>query len=98
MAIETNITLGDLVNTAGFLFAGMGFVYTMYYRTKGVEGGIAMVNKRLDDVDQELQKQTSILVQLAEQRTRIKGLEDRLDELFRHERSLEARMKQMGGC
>ncbi len=96
MAIESNVTLGDIVNAAGFMMAGIGFVYTMYYRTKGVEGGIALVNKRLDGVDQELQKQTSILVQLAEQRTRIKGLEDRIDELFRQERLLEMRMRQMG--
>lgn len=69
------VRLGDLINLLGFLFAGIGFVYTMYYRTKSVEGGIDRVYKRLDSVDNELKRQTDILIQLAEQRQRITALE-----------------------
>lgn len=75
------IRIGDIVNLIGVIVAGIGFVYTMYYRTKSVEGGIDRVYKRLDSVDHELKRQTDILVQLAEQRQRIASLESAVREI-----------------
>lgn len=83
------IRLGDIVNLVGFIIAGVGFVYTMYYRTKSVEGGIDRVYKRLDSVDHELKRQTDILVQLAEQRQRLSALESMMRDL---------RSETRGGC
>ena len=83
------IRLGDIVNLVGFIMAGVGFVYTMYYRTKSVEGGIDRVYKRLDSVDHELKRQTDILVQLAEQRQRLSALEQMMRDL---------RSETRGGC
>lgn len=83
------IRLGDIVNLVGFIMAGVGFVYTMYYRTKSVEGGIDRVYKRLDSVDNELKRQTDILVQLAEQRQRLSALESMMRDF---------RSETRGGC
>jgi hypothetical protein len=87
--VINEIRLGDIVNLVGFIMAGVGFVYTMYYRTKSVEGGIDRVYKRLDSVDHELKRQTDILVQLAEQRQRLSALEQMMRDL---------RSETRGGC
>lgn len=79
-----DMRLGDLITLSGFVVAAFGFLYTMDYRTKSLEGGLGKLDLRLNNVDSELRKHTEILVQLAEQRQRIASLEAAIDRITRN--------------
>lgn len=68
-------SIGDLITILSYLGGVIGAVYLLYYR-------LANIERRLNGVDDELKKQTEILVQLATQRERLNALDKRVDEIF----------------
>lgn len=81
MNFDTTITLGNLITIGSLLFGLIGAGYSIYFRLNGMQGSLSKIDKRIDGVDDELKKQTEILIELASQRARMNALERRMDEI-----------------
>ena len=74
--VDWTISIGAVVQTATIAVGGIGVVAAM-------RADLAHITKRLDRLDDEAEKQTNILVQLAEQKVRQDEFGIRLSELTR---------------
>lgn len=76
-----HIDLGNLLTMLTVLGSVLAAVFQLLAKINGVATGVASINNRIDDVEQELKKQTDILIELAQTRERMNALEKRIDDL-----------------
>lgn len=82
MGIDWTITFGNILTIIGFFVAAAAMFVNSYYQLQSVQSGVSNINTRMDKIDEELKKQTDILVNQARQTERINALERRIDDLY----------------
>ena len=78
LTFDPSVNLGQIVEVVVITFAGIGAVARMVASNSDVKKNVESINGRLDKVDLELAKQTTILISLGEQGARLNNLEAQL--------------------
>lgn len=85
----SHIDLGNLITILTVLVSVVSAVYSLLARLNLVVNSVSTISARMDDMETELKKQTDILIELAQTRERMNGLERRIEEL-------SSRLSKMG--
>lgn len=82
MIFDWTITLGNIATIVAFLGGGVLFLVNAYSQFKSIQTTVNSIGLRMNGMEEELKKQTEILVNQAAQRERMIALERRVDELY----------------
>lgn len=83
MIFDWTITLGNLLTVGSFLLGGIIVLVGAFVQFKSLQVNLGNVSDRMDKIEEELKKQTQILVDQAAARERMIAMERRIDELYK---------------
>lgn len=78
IAFDQTINLGQVLEVAGIIGGGILVFIRMGEKVRTLSKDVGDIDKRLDRVDEELKKQTEILVSLGAQDARLTNVETQL--------------------
>jgi len=93
MSIEfSHIDLGNILTMLTVFGSVLAGVYSLLNRLSRVSVSIQTIDRRIDDMETELKKQTDILIELAQTRERLNSSDKRMDELSKRLDEIVARL------
>ncbi len=85
ITFDPTISLGSIITAVAMLIGGIGFVWAMRGDIKLLAASLDFQSKRLEKVENSMNKVTEILVDVAAQGARLDGHDKLLDDLRRGE-------------